>query len=98
MATVVPDDAADPNAPIILREGSFHVHPGGTRRPVSSTIGGQIRGFSQDPTDPQDFQEASNYPGNSYILGAKGKVTIYNGSGVLGTFPLNKFISIGNEK
>jgi len=100
MATVSPNDPADPtNAPLIVREGSFHVHPGGTRFPSSSTVmGGQTRSFNQNPTDPQDFNEASNYPGNSYVLGAKGTVTIFNGRGTVATFPLNKFISIGNEK
>lgn len=98
MATVAPDDPANPNAPLIVREGSFHVHPSGTRSPGSSTIGGQTRSFNQNPTDPQDFNEASNYPGNSYVLGAKGTVTIINGSGKLATFPLKKFINIGNGK
>ena len=97
MATIDPDDPANPNAPLIVREGSFHVHPRGTRSPGANTLGGVTKSFNQSPTDPQDFLEASRYPGNSYVLGAKGTVTIYNGGGILATFPLNEFIKIGNE-
>ncbi|MEM7374965.1 MAG: RHS repeat-associated core domain-containing protein [Bacteroidota bacterium] len=95
IATVIPDNPADPaNAPLILKQGSFHVHPKGTRSPGANTIGGQTKSFNQNPTNPLDFTEASNYPGNSYVLGAKGTVTVINGSRVLATFPLKKFIEI----
>ncbi len=68
MATVDVENTADPNAPIILREGSFHVHPSGARKPASNTVGGQTKSFSQNPTNPQDYGVAGGYPGNSYII------------------------------
>jgi hypothetical protein len=69
MATVTPGNPADPtNAPLILKQGSFHVHPAGTRSPSLNTIGGQTKSFNQSPTNPDDFTEASNYPGYSYVI------------------------------
>ena len=84
MATVNMENKANPNSPLIVREGSYHVHPSGSRVPSSNTIGGQTSSFNQSPTNPLDYQVAGNYPGNSYVLGAgNNSVTIINGSGTV---------------
>lgn len=104
MATITPGQAANPNENGILavEQGSYHVHPKGRRvETTSNGMGGGTRterDFVQTPTDPQDYNEARNYTSHSYVLGARsGTVTIYNGNGNVATFPLKKFISIGNE-
>ena len=90
-------------------EGTYHVHPAGQVEvaPPNNTIGGgQVFGFEQTPSGvvggaEGDIPIAASRPfvtGNSYVLGARsGIVTIYNGSGVVATFPLDKFITIGTK-
>ena len=100
-ATVDVADRASPGPPYIHAEGTYHVHPSGeviTSAGSNSLGGGSTANFEQNPS-PQDYEIAKNYEGNnSYILGARdGTVTIYNGSGTLATFPLNKFTSVGNN-
>jgi RHS repeat-associated protein len=99
MATVdVGRGNAVPNSPLIETEGSFHVHPKGTKSD-GATIGGKTGSFNQSPTPVVDYEVAANYPGKSYVLGAgSGVVTIHNGKGDLATFPLKLFISIGIKK
>lgn len=98
MATVVVSDKANPNSPMIVKEGSFHVHPVGVRQPPSGTLGGRTGDFNQSPTDPIDYKVAGGYRGNSYVLGARSNtVSIHNGSGTLATFPLKAFINTGNK-
>ena len=96
-ATIVPSDPAIPS-PIAV-DGSFHVHPSGTRSGASNCIGCSSGRFNQSPTNPQDYNEAKGYPKNSYVLGAgSGTVTIYNGNSTkpVATFPLQAFREIGN--
>ncbi len=97
-ATVVPGEAADPaQANLLPRpEGSFHVHPSGTRK--SGTIGPSGE-FKSEPTPGVDYNEASGYRGNSYVL-SPGNGTVYilnksNSTAPVATFPLKKFLSIG---
>ena len=97
MATVTPGNAADPaQADILPRpEGSFHVHPSGTR--TSGTIGPK-GSFNAEPTPVVDYNEASNYRGNSYVLSpSNGTVYIINKtSGTpVASFPIKQFLSIG---
>jgi hypothetical protein len=78
MATVTPGEAADPaQANLLPRpEGSFHVHPSGTRK--SGTIG-PSGSFNAEPTPVVDYNEASSYRGNSYVLSpSSGTVYIIN--------------------
>jgi hypothetical protein len=96
MATVIPNDPAV--ASPIASQGSFHVHPSGRRQPGLGVIGGQTGSFIQSPTPLVDYNEAKAYPGNSYVLGASGGVTIYNGKGDVATFPLKSFLNIGVKK
>jgi RHS repeat-associated protein len=95
MATVAPGIPADPSTDNLeVQQGSFHVHPSGRRTPPPNTIGGSTGSFVQSPTNPQDFNEAKNYSGNSYVLGAgNGTVYIYNGNSTkpIATYPLRKF-------
>jgi hypothetical protein len=99
MATVAPDDPADPsNDNLEVKKGSSHVHPSGVRRPRPNTIA-STGSLTQSPTVPNDYNEAKNYTGNSYVLGAgNGTVYIYNGNTKkpIATFPPAKFRSIGN--
>ncbi len=91
-ASVVPSDPAIPSP--IAAEGSFHVHPSGSRTGASNCIGCKGGSFNQSPTNPMDFNEAKGYPKNSYVLGAgSGTVTIYNGNSTkpVATFPLPAF-------
>jgi hypothetical protein len=68
MATVdVGKGNAVSNSPLIESEGSFHVHPRGTRSPGTNTIGGQSGSFVQSPTPGVDYGVAGNYPGKSYV-------------------------------
>lgn len=101
MATVIPNLPADPSTDNLeVQQGSFHVHPSGTRTPPANTIGGSSGSFVQSPTNPQDYSESRGYTGNSYVLGAgNGTVYIYNGnvSKPIATFPLKQFRSIGNK-
>lgn len=100
-ATVTPGEEADPaQANLLPRpEGSFHVHPSGTRTPGSNTIGGQSGSFVATPTAGDDYNEASGYRGNSYVLSpSSGTVYILNKSNStapIATFPLKQFLSIG---
>ena len=100
--STLPNDA-DPT-----RTGTFHTHPDGTVQTITgggaNTIGGRTtttHSFSNEPSS-RDISNAkynvAGITGNRYVL-AQGNNTvyIYNGSGVVGTFPLSKFISIGNE-
>ncbi len=97
MATVLPSDPAVESP--IATKGSFHVHPSGVRQPGTGVIGGKTGSFVQSPTPGIDYNEAKNYPGNSYVLGAgNGTVTIFNGKGNIATFPLKTFLSIGIKK
>jgi hypothetical protein len=82
--------------------GTFHVHPKGSFSPGSNTIGGISASFNQEPSGDMDLPTAKYnagtgaVKGNSYVLGAgSGEVYIYNGSGVIATFNLQKFITIG---
>jgi RHS repeat-associated protein len=101
MATVNPSDAADPaQADLLPRpEGSFHVHPSGVRAPGPSTIGGSTGSFNAEPTPGVDYNEASGYRGNSYVLSpSSGTVYVLNKSNStapVATFPLKQFLSIG---
>jgi RHS repeat-associated core domain len=100
MATVVPGNAANPEEEKKLPrpEGSFHVHPRGTRK--SGDIG-PTGSFNPEPTPGVDYNEASSYKGNSYILSpGNGTVYIINGSSnaPIATFPLKQFLSIGIKK
>ena len=103
-ATVVPDNAADPVQANVLPnpEGSFHVHPSGVRAPGSNTIGGQTGSFEPTPTAVVDYNQASGYRGNSYVLSpSSGTVYILNKSNStapIATFPLKQFLSIGIPK
>ncbi|MCR6719230.1 MAG: RHS repeat-associated core domain-containing protein [Chitinophagaceae bacterium] len=103
-ATVVPSEAADPaQANLLPRpEGSFHVHPSGTRSPGSNTIGGKSGSFVATPTPGVDYNEASGYRGNSYVLSpSSGTVYVLNKSNStapIATFPLKQFLSIGIKK
>jgi RHS repeat-associated protein len=99
-ATVTPGNAADPSQADLLPnpEGSFHVHPSGTR--TSGTIGPK-GSFNAEPTPGVDYNEASNYRGNSYVLSpSNGTVYVINKtSGTpVATFPLKQFLSIGIKK
>lgn len=100
-ATVAPNDPADPaNDNIYTQRGSFHVHPSGSRTPGPNTLGSS-GSFVQSPTAPDDYREAKQYPGLSFVLGAGSKsVSIYRGGGSspVATFPLKQFLSIGNQK
>jgi RHS repeat-associated protein len=101
MATVIPSEPANSKSGPIAADGSFHVHPSGTRNPASNSVGGSSGSFNQSPTDPQDYNEAKDYPKNSYVLGAgNGTVSIYNGSVTkpVATFPLKSFTTIGIKK
>jgi hypothetical protein len=73
----------------------------------SNTIGGnRTANFDQNPSGsvggtkgdiPVALKREANgiVTGNSYVLGARtGVVTIYNGKGVVATFPLNKLLNI----
>jgi RHS repeat-associated protein len=87
--------------------GTFHSHPSGTvtvgnnPSPNSgSTIGGSSTVYSFDqPPSTADIKKAiarTFVTGNNYVLGMGSKtVYIYNGSGVIATFPLNLFGSVG---
>ncbi|WP_276505079.1 hypothetical protein [Terrimonas pollutisoli] len=103
-ATVVPGEAADPSQADLLPrpEGSFHVHPSGTRTPGSNTIGGKSGSFVPTPTAGVDYNEASGYRGNSYVLSpSSGTVYVLNKSNStapVATFPLKQFLSIGIPK
>jgi len=99
-AKVDPSNAADPSQTDLLSrpEGSFHVHPSGTKK--SGTIGPE-GSFKSEPTDPQDYDEASGYRGNSYVL-SPGTNTVYvinrSGKTPVATIPLKQFLSIGIKK
>jgi RHS repeat-associated protein len=100
MATVTPGNAADPSQADLLPrpEGSFHVHPSGTKK--SGTIG-PSGSFNAEPTPGVDYNEASGYRGNSYVLSpSNGTVYVINKtSGTpVATFPLKQFLSIGIKK
>jgi len=100
MATVNPSDAADPSQADLLPrpEGSFHVHPSGTRK--SGTFGPE-GSFKSEPTTPQDYNEASGYRGNSYVLSPSiNLLYVINKSSTapVATFPLKQFLSIGIKK
>ena len=98
MASVDVSNKANTYAPLIATEGTFHVHPRGTRSPPNGSIGGKSADFNQSPTPVVDYGVAGRYPGNSFVLGAgNNTVTIHNGTGDVATFPLDKFISIGNK-
>lgn len=85
-------------------DGTFHTHPKGTLGPGSNTLGGQTASFVQTPSDVDINSAKSNAQsgavrGNSYVLGTgNGTVYIYNGTGVVATFPLRKFTTIGISK
>jgi len=90
------------NGTIKKTSGMFHVHPKGSFSPGSNTIGGVSASFNQEPSASMDIPTAKYnagtgaVKGNSYVLGARdGKVYIYNGNGVVATFPLSKFTTIG---
>jgi len=86
--------------------GTFHSHPSGSvtigppSEPGMTTIGGTSTTYSflQAPSD-QDIKNAASrtyMTGNSYVLGTgNNTVSIYNGSGVQATFPLDKFGTVG---
>jgi RHS repeat-associated protein len=99
-ASVVPGSAADPKQDKLLPhpEGSFHVHPSGTRRPGPNTLGGTSGSFNPEPTPGSDYEEASGYRGNSYVL-SPGNNTVYiinkTSSAPVATFPLKLFLTIG---
>jgi RHS repeat-associated protein len=83
-------------------EGTFHVHPKGEVKVSrgSNTIGGdKTYSFDQSPSPP-DYKAAGSVgeSGNHYVLGAKGTVTIYKASGIIATFPLEEFRTIGIRK
>ncbi|MBS1918622.1 MAG: hypothetical protein JST17_00045, partial [Bacteroidetes bacterium] len=97
-ATVDVGIAADPSQQDLLPrpEGSFHVHPSGSKK--NATIG-PTGSFNPEPTNPQDYDVASGYRGNSYVL-SPSNGTVYvlnksNSSAPVATFPLKKFLSIG---
>jgi RHS repeat-associated protein len=108
-ATIDMFDAADPSEKGTLKTyaGTFHSHPSGTvtvgnnPSPNSgSTIGGSSTVYSFDqPPSTADIKKAiarTFVTGNNYVLGMGSKtVYIYNGSGVIATFPLNLFGSVG---
>ena len=105
MATVVPGDPANSAEANLLttKQGSFHVHPKGYRIESETNKPGTItfskitdtKDFTQTPTDPQDYREAMQYRGNSYVIGAgSGTITIINGRGDVATFPLNTFLKL----
>jgi hypothetical protein len=106
MATVTPDNPADPAKANILKtkQGSFHVHPKGYRIESEPDKPGTItfskttttKDFVQSPTGPQDYKEARQYKGGtSYVIGAgSGTITIINGKGDLATFPLKTFLKL----
>jgi RHS repeat-associated protein len=97
MATIQPSNPAISSP--IAADGSFHVHPSGSRTASSNCIGCRGGSFNQSPTNPADYNEAKGYPKNSYVLGAgNGTVTIYNGNSTqpVATFPLPAFRKIGN--
>jgi RHS repeat-associated protein len=101
-ATVVPGQEADPaQANLLPRpEGSFHVHPSGTKSSGSPGLGPK-GSFNAEPTPGVDYNEASNYRGNSYVLSpSNGTVYVINKtSGTpVATFPLKQFLSIGIKK
>jgi RHS repeat-associated protein len=101
-ATVVPGEAADPTQADLLPrpEGSFHVHPSGTKSSGSPGLGPK-GSFNAEPTPGVDYNEASNYRGNSYVLSpSNGTVYVINKtSGTpVATFPLKQFLSIGIKK
>ena len=101
MATVAPGVAADPSQADLLPrpEGSFHVHPSGTRGGGSNSLGPK-GSFNPEPTPGVDYNEASGYRGNSYVLSpSNGTVYIINktSSTPVATFPLKQFLSIGNK-
>jgi RHS repeat-associated protein len=105
-------DPANPNEKGILSstEGEFHIHPSGTvvttttqndQAGMQNIVGGTtttVHDFDQDPSK-WDKKYATD-PNKTYIaVGARYKtVYIYNSIGTKATFPLDKFISIGNEK
>lgn len=100
MATVVPGIAADPSQESTLPrpEGSFHIHPSGTKQ--SGSVG-RSGSFNPEPTPVVDYDEASGYRGNSYVLSpSNGTVYIINktSSTPVATFPLKQFLSIGIKK
>ncbi len=80
-ATVDVGNKANPNSPMIITKGTYHVHPSGSIRPEANTIGGMSASFNQYPTPEFDYAVAGNYLGNSYVLGAgNNTVSIFNGS------------------
>ena len=106
------DSAEGQIIPSSTAEGTYHVHPAGEMQSPSApgVIGGvKISNFDQSPSGtvggstgdiPVAARRESSgiVTGNSYVLGARsGVVSIYNGTGVLATFPLDKFISIGTK-
>jgi len=105
-------DSVDPSERAKLDlpySGTFHVHPSGERVSGSGTEAGNVIGstktsnFVQTPSDRDTSNSADRtqrglVTGNSYVLGARDKtVYIYNGNGVIATFPLKQFRQIGNE-
>jgi hypothetical protein len=100
LATVVPGNPAIPgdDKKLPRPEGSFHVHPSGTKK--TGTLG-STGSFNAEPTPGIDYNEASGYRGNSYVLSpSNGTVYIINGSSStpIATFPLKQFLSIGIKK
>ncbi|MES2627439.1 MAG: hypothetical protein V4616_00595 [Bacteroidota bacterium] len=87
--------------------GTFHTHPSATTGTKSDPFAGSVisntpfKGFDQTPstidiTNAGTRASLGLVQGNSYVFGMRSnQVSIYNGSGVVGTIPMSTFFSIG---
>ena len=87
---------------IMTYTGTFHSHPSGTTEDLTTgqsgaTLNPGKKYYDPNPS-PKDIQNASRrqasglVQGNNYVLGLYNmKVSIYDGSGVLATFPIKKW-------
>ena len=99
-------NSSDVSSTVTFYSGTFHSHPSGSvsiSHPSEigmETFGGTTKTYSfiQTPSD-RDIQaaaEISYMTGNHYVLGTgNNTVYIYNGNGILATFPLDKFGNVG---
>jgi RHS repeat-associated protein len=88
-----PDDKGD----LISINGTFHSHASGEKTIYSYGSSTKFS-FDQDPsgTDIENASKRTFINGNNYVFGAKNNVVyIYNGKGVIATFPIDKFDKVG---
>jgi hypothetical protein len=87
-------------------QGTFHTHPSGTngnasfdQNPSNFVLNGERKGDIPAAQSWATPGNAYNVTGNSYVLGTgDNKVRVYNQNGVIATFPLKKFTTIGVTK